>query len=127
MPVQTLFHDDQSLIEIKASGKLTKLDYQAFVPKVEQFIQQHDKPRILFEMTDFHGWELGALWEDLKFDAKHFADVDRVAMVGDKQWEKYMATFCKPFTTAQVKFFGPGDRDAAMVWLHQSTASTSST
>ena len=57
-------------------------------------IADHGKIRVLFEMRDFHGWEAGALWEDVKFDFKHFSDIERAAMVGDKTWEKWMATFC---------------------------------
>jgi hypothetical protein len=41
--------------------------------------------RVLFDMSASHGWEAGALWEDIKFDIKHFADIDRLAMVGDKK------------------------------------------
>jgi hypothetical protein len=32
-------------------------------------------------MTGFHGWEAGALWEDIKFDLKHYADIERLAMI----------------------------------------------
>jgi hypothetical protein len=55
--------------------------------------------RVLFEMTDFHSWDMAALWDDIKFDVKHFSDSDCLAMVGDKGWEG-MAGFCRPFTTA---------------------------
>ena len=42
-------------------------------------------------MKDFHGWDAGALWEDIKFDLKHFSDIERVAMVGEKKWQKGMS------------------------------------
>jgi hypothetical protein len=29
---------------------------------------------VLFEMSDFHGWDMAALWDDIKFDVKHFSD-----------------------------------------------------
>ena len=53
-------------------------------------MQQHGKICILFEMEDFHGWKTAALWEDLKFDLKHFAAIERLAMVGDRKWQKGM-------------------------------------
>jgi hypothetical protein len=49
-------------------------------------------------MRDFQGWDARALWEDIKWDAKHFNQIERVAMVGDKKWQEWMAAFCKPFT-----------------------------
>ena len=68
-------------------------------------------------MDDFRGWTAGALWEDIKFDAKHFGDFERLAMVGDKQWEKGMATFCKPFTSARIKYFDKAQIEEAREWL----------
>ena len=55
---------------------------------------------MLVRLHDFHGWTAGALWEDIKFDLKHFAHIERLALVGDRKWEAGMAVFCKPFTTA---------------------------
>ena len=114
-------HEEVSgkILEVSVSGKLTKEDYQTFTPQVEADIQENGKVRILFRMEDFHGWQAGALWEDLKFDMKHFSDIEKLAMVGDKKWEKGMATFCKPFTTAKIRFFTPEELDAAREWLEE--------
>ena len=65
---------------------------------------------LLFEMSDFHGWELQAAWDDFKLGVKYFADIQRIAMVGDEKWEKWIAAFCRPFTAAKIHYFG-GRRD----------------
>jgi len=31
--------------------------------------------------------------------------VERIALVGEKKWEKCMAGVCKPFTLAKIKYF----------------------
>jgi phosphoketolase len=49
-------------------------------------------PASLFELTGFHGWEAGALWDEIKLDIRHFADIERLAVVGDKKWEHGMVT-----------------------------------
>jgi hypothetical protein len=114
-------HEEQSgkIIEVSVSGKLTKENYQTFVPQVVKDIRENGKVRILFQMHDFHGWQAGALWEDIKFDMKHFADIERLALVGDKKWEKGMATFCRPFTTAKIRFFSPDEIETAKKWLQE--------
>jgi hypothetical protein len=106
-----------NILDVKISGKLTKENYETFVPEVERIIKQSGKIRVLVEMTDFHGWEMGALWEDIKFDLKHFGDIERVAMVGDSKWEKGMAAFCKPFTTATIKYFDESQLADARAWI----------
>lgn len=105
------------IFEIEVSGKLEKEDYAKFVPEVEKRIEEHGKVRILMVMRDFKGWKVSALWEDIKFDWKHWNDIERLAMVGDKAWQKGMSVFCKPFTSAKIRFFEPDDIDEARTWL----------
>jgi len=55
--------------------------------------------------------------EDIKFDMKHFADIERLAMVGDKKWQQGMAAFCKPFTKATIRYLDHAEADEARKWL----------
>jgi hypothetical protein len=109
--------ENSSLLEIEARGKLTHDDYRDLMPKVERLIHQHGQIRMLFEMVDFHGWEASAMWDDTKFGVKHFADISRIAMVGDKAWEKAMSIICRPFTKAEVRYFDRSELGAAREWL----------
>jgi len=105
------------LLEAGLTGKLTEEDYQKFVPLVERLVKEHGKIRMLVEMHDFHGWTAGALWQDIKFDAKHFTDIERIAMVGEAKWQHGMAVFCKPFTAAKIRYFDRAEIDQARAWL----------
>lgn len=58
-----------------------------------------------------------ALWEDVKFDVKHFNDIERLAIVGESAWEKWMAAFCKPFTTAKIRYFPAEQLAEARAWI----------
>ena len=106
-----------NMLHVRVTGKLTKEAYEAFAPVVDQQIQEHGKLRILFEIHDFHGWTAGALWEDMKFDFKHWKDIERLAIVGESKWEAGMAVFCKPFTAAKIQYFDHGKLGEARSWL----------
>jgi hypothetical protein len=105
------------ILFVDVRGKLSQEDYEHFVPEVEQQIREQGKVRLLFAMRDFHGWEAGALWEDIKFDFKHHADIERLAIVGEKKWEQWMASFCKPFTGAEIRYFDHYEMKAAEEWI----------
>jgi hypothetical protein len=107
------------VLEVRLSGKLAKEDYERFAPVVEQLIRQHGKVRLLVRMHDFHGWTMGALWEDVKFDWGHFSDIERLALVGDRRWEAGMAVFCKPFTRAAIRYFDEAKADEAVRWVNE--------
>lgn len=106
-----------AVTQVRVTGKLTKEAYEEFVPVLDAQIQEHGRIRILFEMHDFHGWTAGALWEDLRFDVQHWRDIERLAIVGESKWEKGMAVFCKPFTSASIRYFDQAQRDEAQEWL----------
>jgi hypothetical protein len=105
------------VLEVHLSGKLSNEDYAKFVPDTEALIHKYRKIRILAILDDFHGWNAGALWEDIKWDAKHSTDVERIAVVGEKKWHRWMVGFCKPFTTAEVRYFEHDQLATARAWV----------
>jgi len=117
MSIQLNEENGGKLLAVHVSGKLTAADYDHFVPEFERLVGLHGKLHVLFDMTGFHGWTAGALWEDTKFAMHHFSDIDRLAVVGEKKWQEGMATFCKPFTKATVKYFDHTDVAGARKWL----------
>jgi hypothetical protein len=117
MAIQLNEENGGKIVAVHVSGKLAKADYEHFVPEFERLVRQHGKLNVLFDMAGFHGWEGGALWDDIKFDMKHFADINRLAMVGETKWQHGMATFCKPFTKATIRYFDQADAAEARKWL----------
>jgi len=105
------------LLEAKVSGKLSAGDYQQFEPAVSKLIEQVETIDILFVMHDFHGWELGGVWEDIKFATRHCSEIRKIAMVGETAWEKWMSMICKPFTMSSIRYFDAGQEESARAWL----------
>jgi hypothetical protein len=105
------------VIGLRLSGKLHDEDYKLLVRPMENLFADEGAVRLLIRFEDFHGWDLHAAWDDLWFSLKHYSDFERVAMVGDQTWERWMATFSKPFTRAKVKYFDKCEIDSAWKWL----------
>jgi len=119
MPIKFKDADESKVLSIQVSGKLTKADYVYFAPEFERLVQLNGKLRVLFNLAGFQGWDADALWEGIKFDLKHFADIERIAMIGETRWEKGMAIFCKPFTNATIKYFDHAKTAEAWKWLEE--------
>jgi hypothetical protein len=101
----------------KISGKLHDDDYKRFVPMVDDAIAKDGKVRLLAQFEDFQGWDIRALWDDIKFSTTHCLKIERIALVGDKKWEEWMAKVCKPFTMAKIKYFDAAQSADAWSWL----------
>lgn len=100
------------------SGKLKAEDYKQFLPDLEHWLGQHDHPRLLVWFHNFHGWDMKAAWEDLKFDIHHRNDCERIAMVGERKLDKWMARLTEPFTQSEVRYFDADQLEDAWDWIH---------
>ncbi|MEB8434389.1 STAS/SEC14 domain-containing protein [Cocleimonas sp. KMM 6892] len=107
-------------IAVRASGKLSHEDYQKFIPELEKHIKEHEKITLLFEFDNFTGWDLDAVKDDFKFGMKHLENFERIAMVGDKAWERWMSFIAKPFLiSGEVKYFNRENLQDAWDWLRE--------
>ena len=119
MPL-TIVESTGPVLEVRASGTLGQADYVPFEDAFNARRRRHGTLRVLWEMVDFHGWDAGGLWGDAKWDLKHFADVDRFAMVGEQEWEKNLTELAKPFTAAKVRYFHVSQLEEARRWVGES-------
>jgi len=117
MPIELTETKNGEILEVKVSGRLTDEDYQRFVPEFERLAKPHGKIRVLFEMSQFHGWDAKAAWDDLKFGVKHYHAIERLAVVGETKWQQLLAEFGKLFTAAEVRYFNLSRLDQARAWL----------
>ena len=115
--IEVLKGSSGNVMGYSLSGKLHDEDYKTFVPLVDAEIAKEGKVNVLAQFHDFHGWDTHALWDDIKFATSHCTKIARIALVGEKKWEQWMATVCKPFTMAKVRYFDVSEIEAAKAWL----------
>ena len=119
---KTMFHklerSSANVIGFKATGKLTDEDYKTkLIPEIDNCIRENGNIRLLWQMEDFHGWELKAAWDDFEYGVKINDSVDFIALVGENEWEKAMSGLIKPFAKGQVRYFNNNEIDEAWYWL----------
>jgi len=108
-----------NLVELQLSGKLGREDTRDLIPRFERVFETHGSVRVLVDMTRLRDWIPGLLWGDLPVEALRYPHLERIAVVGDRRWQEAMATFCRPFRGARVRYFDPGEVDAAREWLEK--------
>jgi len=136
--VDEMIHDN--VLEVDLHGRLSREDYEDLEPSIERMIHRQGKIRVLVTMHDFEGWDGEAVWEDVKWNARHFGQIERLAIVRNKRseasdasgafdrqfrrrpptWHKWMTGICKTFTQTQVRYFTLDQLDAAHAWINES-------
>ncbi len=105
----------------KVSGKLTDADYQEFIPRIEEILQQQTPISLLITLENFEGWEAKAAWDDLKFGIKHQQDFARIAVLGENAMEHWITILGKAFVDTEVRYFDASQSQQALQWLGQVT------
>src|SRR5437867_11052272 len=98
--MQKIIPQEGNLVRVDVRGQLTQSDYDQLIPSWEAVIARHGKMRLLFVMHDFRGWEPQAVWGDFRFDVKYQKGVERIAMVGEKDWQQWMTKIASWFVEA---------------------------
>ena len=114
-------HTNDDILAIKASGKLSKEDLDDLEPALNKFATASDDPHLIMILEDFGGWQdTAAFWKDLQLDAEYIGYFDRIAVVGDKKWQKWGTRLVDPITKEELKFFSIENADSAWEWLNES-------
>ncbi len=108
-----------NVIGLKATGKLVDADYKELIPKFDAKIEEVGKVNVLFDMTELEGWSCKAMLDDAEFGIKHRKEIGKIALLGNKKWEKDAVVLAKPFYGEKMKFFDESDEQAAWDWLKE--------
>ena len=115
--IEKLPQSSADVLGFKASGDVTKADYQTMVPAVEAALKEYETVHVLLDMTEFKSEKPEAWGTDLKFGREFHKKISKMAIVGDKTWEKWLTKMAAPFYAVEAKFYHADDIDSAWAWL----------
>jgi len=121
--LEKLSESSGSVVGYKAVGKITVDDYKQLNPAVQALVDQYDDVCLLLDLQEFAGEEVKAWLPDLKFGHRFHDKIARMAIVGDKRWEKWLTALADPFYAKDARFFHLKDSDKAWAWLREANLS----
>ncbi|MDP8298492.1 MAG: STAS/SEC14 domain-containing protein [Candidatus Tantalella remota] len=110
-------HDN--IVGVKASGKVTDADYKdVIIPKLDSVLSEYDKSNFLYYLSDeFEGFELGAMWDDLKYASGHHKKFNKIALVGGNKWVEWSTSVCGHMMNAEIRTFSDDQLSDAWQWV----------
>lgn len=117
MPIELSEENGGRILDVTLIGTLVKEDYGASLAAFRRNVALHGKLRVLLDMTRFHGWDAGGLWEEVKFDLKHLNEMDRLAVIGEKRWQQAITAFAKAMLPAATRYFDASQAAQARDWI----------
>ncbi len=109
--------DNEFFLSFKAVGTLTHEDYELITPIIDAALEGIKEPdvKVLFDASEFEGWELRAAWDDFKLGLKYGNEFEKIAIYGNKKWLETGAKISSWFFSGEIKYFE--DYDEAIKWL----------
>ena len=109
--------DNRFFLTLKATGKLTHEDYEKITPMIDAALEGVNDPevRVWIDGTELEGWEPRAAWDDFKLGLKHGREFNKIAIFGNKGWQKLASKIGAWFVSGEVRYFE--DADEALNWL----------
>ncbi len=118
MSINFHFDEGSKLVTLRISGKVSRDMFLHYSSLVEDLIAEHGRVRLLLVMHDF-SMSPAAFFEDLKFDIRHRSDVERVAVVVERRWQKVMVKLFSSFSHADFRVFDAADEENAWDFVHE--------
>ncbi|SFV51467.1 hypothetical protein MNB_SV-6-769 [hydrothermal vent metagenome] len=111
--------ENNFLLSLKASGKLTHEDYEMITPMIDSALSEVKDPKVkaIIDATQLDGWEPRAAWDDFKIGLKHGNEFEKIAIYGNKDWQKFAAKIGSWFMSGEIKYFN--DYDEAIRWIQE--------
>ena len=105
------------IIYISAGGALTKERYEHLETQLKNFIKEHGTIRVMLVLQEMEGMTAPAKEEDSHFEAKHFSEIDRVAVACATCKDGEVPESSVPFADVNTRFFPVGEMEQALKWL----------
>lgn len=115
--IERMTESEGRVLGYRVIGKVTKEDYDELSREVEALVAREGSLALLIDLEQFEGEGPGAWGADLKFGRTYRHDIERMAIVGDKRWERLMAKLAEPFFARESEFFAVEQRARAWEWL----------
>ena len=115
--IEKMSESEGKVIGFKAIGTVTKADYNVLVPEVQALINEEGSISLLLDLTQFKWEDIEAWGADINFGRTYREKIDKIAIVGDKTWEEWIAILADPFYSQEARFFYSKDIYAAWKWL----------
>jgi hypothetical protein len=108
------------VLGFKLVGDITKEDFKIIVPEVQALVDKEESISLLLDMTQFKWEDMDAWGDDFNFNRKYRKKINKIAIIGNKTWEKWLTKLVEPFYhSAEAKFFNPIDIEAAWKWVKE--------
>ena len=110
--------DADGVVTVRLTGRLKESEVLAVQTDVAAVIRAKGNVRLLVLTEAFQGWERGREWSSFSFQEQYDPHIDRMAIVGEQQWEDSALMFAaKGLRPFPIEYFSTDELARAHAWV----------
>ena len=107
------------IVIVTAHGRLSPPDYDDMAAVVDHIAERDGPIRMLLDLVSFRGWSPAAFWRDVRFNLSHRHAFERIAVLGDRRWKRWLTLLSRPLFSGTIRYFDRRQRADALDWLRE--------
>jgi hypothetical protein len=112
------FTVNDGVVIARLTGKLEPSAYDGIEAELANVMSETEHVKLLLDLRDFDGWTgLSALGNHLSLVREHRRVPERIAIVGDKAWQRMAEKIMSAFVNAKAHYFEGDDYEGALAWV----------
>lgn len=117
--IRELIDLPENVVGLEAVGEVTADDYETVViPLLDAAHERFERIRCLYHAgPEFAGFTLGGLLDDARTGLRHFAHVEKVAVVTDRDWVATATRALGFLVPGEVRVFPDSGLEEAKRWV----------
>lgn len=116
---QVIWQEDNK-IEFAFEGALTADEFQQVIHQMESLCTMHPQIHVLFDAMTLEKYDFKILLDEFDFYKKYKNHLNRVALVSDKKFAKFLLDQFNKLTQTEFKSFDTSQIDEARKWIFPS-------
>ncbi len=121
--IERLPESSGNIIGFRFSGMIREEDLTGIlIPELEEASERYGIIRLVVEIIDYKGEELGARLEDLLDPDRKILTIEREAVIGEEGWDMWKTAyhdFFFVFSDTETRFFSHDRRRQAWAWIRE--------
>ncbi|NLE36462.1 MAG: STAS/SEC14 domain-containing protein [Pirellulaceae bacterium] len=109
-----------NIVEVALRGNIRSHDFAPIRRHIDDLIAKYGAIRLLLDASEFDGWQdVEAAKAHFRFIQEHHHRVERIAVVGNRQWQYWLAAVVGVFLHSEMRCFANEQQEEARRWLDE--------
>lgn len=115
--IRIMERSGERTIGLDCDGTISLSRFNEVLPVIEKAVERHGTINMLFVIKNIRGYGFREFAADVSFCLRHWNDIERLAVVSNRDWWKAATSVENLLTPWEERYFDLHELDSAWRWI----------